>query len=158
MTGAKPNRACSLSTSVSFFDAQIVQWVVLSCLSRAPCIALHTLQKLIHDTIDVTADHYDVVQSKPLLDSMRNAVPGMENTQYGNHLRTVVAVRDQMHILGTRTVGIYRKIVCKTQPVHDTYHKKRAKMKAWLDKLFDCTSSTINWVEKRPTLDQHFRD
>ena len=55
--------------------------------------------------------------SKPLLDAMPNAVPGLKNAQYGNHLRTIGAVRDQMHIPGTCIVGIYREIVWKTQPI-----------------------------------------
>ena len=125
-----------------------------------PSIAMQALQKWINDNVDVTADYCDVVQSKPLLDAMRNAVPGLKNAQYGHHLRTISAVRNQMHILGASAVGIYRQIVWKTQPVDDTDHNKRAEMEAWLHKFFDYTGSTTNWVKKNPTLDhtlQHFR-
>ena len=80
----------------------------------------------------------------------------MRNAQYGNHLRTIGAARDQMHIRGTGTVGIYREIVWKTQPVDDTYHNKRAKMEAWLDKFFDCTGSTTNWMKKKTYLGPYF--
>ena len=78
---------------------------------------------------------------------MRNAVSGLKNAQYGNHLRTIGAVRNQMHIPSTGTVGIHCEIVWKTQPVDDKDHNKRAEMEAWLDKFFDCTSSTTNWVK-----------
>ena len=91
---------------------------------------------------------------------MQCAVPGLKNAQYDNYLRTIGAVRDQMHVPGTGTVGIYRKIVWKTQHVDNTDHNKRAEMEAWLDKFFDCTGPTTNWVKKKPTLDhalQHFR-
>ena len=114
---------------------------------------MQALQKWFDDNVDVTADHCDVVQSKPLLDAMRNAVPGLKSAQYGNYLRTIGAVRDQMHIRGTGTVGIYREIVWKTQPVDNIDHNKRTKMEYWLDKFFDCTGSTTNWVKKKPTLD-----
>ena len=132
-------------------------------------IAMQALQKWIDDNVDVTADHCDVVKSiksiksiksKPLLDAMRNAVSGLKNAHYGNHLRTIGAFRDQMHIPGTGTVGIYREIMWKTQPVDNTDNNKRAIMEAWLDKFFDCTGSTTNRVKKKPTLDhalQHFR-
>ena len=101
-----------------------------------------------------------MVQSKPPLDAMRNAVPGLKSAQYGNHLHTIGAVPDQMHIPGTGIVGIYREIVWKTQRVDNTDNNKRAELEAWLDKFFDCTRSTTNGVKKKPTLDhalRHFR-
>ena len=49
-------------------------------------------------------------------------------------------------------MGIYREIVCKTQPVDNTDDNKRAEMEAWLDKFFDCTGSTTNSVKKKPTM------
>ena len=79
---------------------------------------MQALQKWIDDNVDVTADHCDV-QSKPLLDALRNAVPGLKNVQYGNHLRTIGAVRDQMHVHSACTMGIYCEIMWKTQPVDD---------------------------------------
>ena len=111
-------------------------------------IAMQALQKWIDDNVDVNADYCTVVPSKPLLDAMRNAVPGLKSAQYGNHLRTIGAVCDQMHILGTRAVGMYREIVWKTQPVDNRDDNKRAKMEASLDKFFDCTGSATNWVKK----------
>ena len=101
-----------------------------------PCIAMQALQKWIDDDVDVTADHCGMVQSKPLLDAMRNESPGLKNAQCGNHLRIIGAVRDQMHIPGTATLRIYREIVWKTQPLDGTDHNKKAEMEGWLDKFF----------------------
>ena len=76
----------------------------------------------------------------------------MKNAQHGNHLRTIGAVRDQMHIPGTGAVGINRQIVCQVQPVDDIDHNKSAEMEACLDKFFDCTGSTRNWVKQEAHL------
>ena len=97
-----------------------------------------------------------------VLAAMRNVVPSLKHAQYGDQLHSFSAVRDQMHVPGKGTVGIYWQIFWKTQPVDDTEPNKRAQMEAWLDKFFESIASNKDRVHKKATMDhwhalQNFR-